>query len=305
MRNQKAQLNQKENQSINKSKKDSRNLKGEVLFSDPEKMQEIVLNEEQKLLCHSDFKQNKNSVRLVLHSDQLSNSSSVKSQKYLARTSESIQLNTPNLSNSISYNSNKNIIDSSVQNYGNQLSVKDNIRHNTLMLAPILEESKIISNRSDDNISTNEVIFNKQRLRASVPIRSTTPHLAPSKLADLEGQIIQIKQNKSWIKDTSYLNTLRFVQSIQFSSASISVMKFNWDNRLLAAGGEDGVLRIWNVLDISEEDDPVSLIKNEPFREYATHNKEIIDISWNSLNSNILLTASKDKTVILWNTNDK
>lgn len=125
----------------------------------------------------------------------------------------------------------------------------------------------------------------------------------PSK-PNFDGHLIQTRSHKKDGAEASYLNNLRYVQSIQFSKLPTWVMKFSEDNRFLATGGKDGVLRIWEVFAPEDDIDHLKLIKDEPFREYTQHTKDIVDISWNTLNKNCVLTASHDKSVILWNIED-
>ena len=85
-------------------------------------------------------------------------------------------------------------------------------------------------------------------------------------------------------------------------------MKFSKDGKYLAAGGQDKVLRVWQVIGSAEErvahekeEDAAGLemdgvytqsagvrlnapvFKNEPVREYAGHTADILDLSWSKV----------------------
>ncbi|CAI2384801.1 unnamed protein product [Moneuplotes crassus] len=123
--------------------------------------------------------------------------------------------------------------------------------------------------------------------------------MAPSKASD--GIIIPTKKSKKTDTSESLLETLRYVQCIQFSKLPTLVMKFSEDFKYLATGGQDCILRIWEVLHPSDFQNHLVLLKSEPFKEFKQHKKSIVDISWHTTNTKFVLSASLDKTVIMWN----
>ncbi|KAI9500335.1 WD40-repeat-containing domain protein, partial [Coemansia spiralis] len=96
---------------------------------------------------------------------------------------------------------------------------------------------------------------------------------------------------------------------------SIWTMEFSACGKYLAAGGHDGVVRIWRIApfallegtDASEEaaavvspgsaDMPV-LLEPVPFRSYVGHTADVLSLSWSK--NGFLLSASMDRTVRLW-----
>ena len=172
---------------------------------------------------------------------------------------------------------------------------KPKAKQNAIMLSSILEESKLASNRSGENlsVSANCSQISKGRLRPSLTDRSYSPNSIDPRKKNFDGQLIPVKYFKNEKKAT-WLNDLRYVQSVQFSTVPTWIMKFSADNRFLATGGQDGILRIWDVLSPDDENDPLVFIKVEPYREYIQHTKDIVDISWNSWNYNWVITASHD-----------
>lgn len=128
----------------NKTKKTSRNIKGEIAYSNPHQIPALEFAEEHKFIS-SDGVQNLTNRRVILLSDQMSNKSSRKSQKYQDSFTDFINKKAPSLSNSIDYSSLNTPSESVNRTIRSQAATRENIRHNTLMLAPIIEESKVIS----------------------------------------------------------------------------------------------------------------------------------------------------------------
>ena len=123
--------------------------------------------------------------------------------------------------------------------------------------------------------------------------------MLPEKEAD--GVLINTKMSKKLENGWSLLGQLRYAQWIQFSKAPTLVMEFSADYRYLATGGQDGVLRIWEILHPNDNDNHLIFLSSEPFKEFQKHTKSIVDISWHTTNTKFVLTASYDKKVILWN----
>ncbi|OEL24448.1 putative WD repeat-containing protein C3H5.08c [Dichanthelium oligosanthes] len=121
-------------------------------------------------------------------------------------------------------------------------------------------------------------------------------------------------------------------QEIRAHKGSIRVMKFSPSGWYLATGGEDCIVRIWQILEVEASpklykgEDPyekmekvqvfktnigkgqnhaLAVIPNKAFRisesplhEFHGHTSDILDMTWSK--SDYLLTSSKDKTVRLW-----
>ncbi|RLM75447.1 WD repeat-containing protein 44-like [Panicum miliaceum] len=121
-------------------------------------------------------------------------------------------------------------------------------------------------------------------------------------------------------------------QEIRAHKGSIRVMKFSPSGWYLASGGEDCVVRIWQIIEVKaspklykgedpyEKVEKVQVFKTNigkgqnhalavipkkafrisetPLREFHGHTSDILDMTWSK--SDYLLTSSKDKTVRLW-----
>ncbi|CAL5027575.1 unnamed protein product [Urochloa decumbens] len=121
-------------------------------------------------------------------------------------------------------------------------------------------------------------------------------------------------------------------QEIRAHKGSIRVMKFSPSGWYLASGGEDCVVRIWQIIEVEaspklykgedpyEKVEKVQVLKTNvgkgqnralavipkkafriseiPLHEFHGHTSDILDMTWSK--SDYLLTSSKDKTVRLW-----
>ncbi|KAG7599863.1 WD40 repeat [Arabidopsis suecica] len=126
---------------------------------------------------------------------------------------------------------------------------------------------------------------------------------------------VKVKTNK---KSHVELSAAYMVQKINGHKGKIWVLKFSPDGKYLATGGEDGVVKIWRITlsdsllaSFMRQQEPISQqealvlfpqkafhIEETPFQELYGHTGDVLDLAWSD--SNLLLSASKDKTVRLW-----
>merc|ERR1719433_149716 len=105
------------------------------------------------------------------------------------------------------------------------------------------------------------------------------------------------------------------VQEFQAHRGMLRVASFNKRGNLLATAGEDMVLKLWTVCGCSldknrwkkersnsseNQGEPAKgiIINQIPYKEYYGHKNDILDLSWSD--HDFIITASMDKTVILW-----
>lgn len=96
------------------------------------------------------------------------------------------------------------------------------------------------------------------------------------------------------------------------AASSTWIAKFSPNDKFLATGGSDGILRVYkiNIMDSDNHNssfagiDPDFQVMDPNCYRYVGHKFDIIDLSWFK-DSKLLLTSSVDKTVILWNVESK
>ena len=125
-----------------------------------------------------------------------------------------------------------------------------------------------------------------------------------------------IKRLSSATVKKSYreLNDLQHLHKISVSELPIWVVKIRQDGKYLATGGQDGILRVYQMLPVYYSERLTATLFNaephqsiKPFKEFEKrHELDILDISWYPKDpyENYLLTAGETK-VIIWNLNDR
>ncbi|ACO63484.1 predicted protein, partial [Micromonas commoda] len=88
---------------------------------------------------------------------------------------------------------------------------------------------------------------------------------------------------------------MRLIQTIHAHEDAVWTMKFSHTGEYLATAGQDRIVRVWA---LDREDGARNILKPEPFREYAGHKGDILDLCWS--HTDWLLSSSMDKTVRLW-----
>ncbi|CAA7048227.1 unnamed protein product [Microthlaspi erraticum] len=125
---------------------------------------------------------------------------------------------------------------------------------------------------------------------------------------------VKVKSNK---KSHVELSAAYKVQEINGHKGKIWSLKFSPDGKFLATGGEDGVVKVWRITlsdslfasfirQESQQEEALVMfpqkafhLEETPLQELCGHTGDVLDLAWSS-DSNLLLSASKDKTVRLW-----
>ncbi|XP_047341046.1 WD repeat-containing protein 44-like [Impatiens glandulifera] len=116
-----------------------------------------------------------------------------------------------------------------------------------------------------------------------------------SKNSSTTGTGIQRVQVHAYKKNRKELSSLLKGQEIQAHDGAILAMKFSHDGKYLATGGEDGVVRIWKVIDDEEDDNVDDESLNHHFDIQQT-DPSCLYLSVNHLSKLVSLDSNKDKT---------
>ena len=127
---------------------------------------------------------------------------------------------------------------------------------------------------------------------------------------------IPIKVHKIPNIKNRYIKTLLEVQNFFIEDSAIWVIKVSHNYEYLATGSKNGSIKIFALLGYNNEEieliynkknfiDYLKLISEKPILELNKHTKDIIDLSWSPFNYDLLLSASLDHYVILWDISKK
>ncbi|XP_065879769.1 uncharacterized WD repeat-containing protein C3H5.08c-like [Euphorbia lathyris] len=184
-----------------------------------------------------------------------------------------------------------------------------------------LEERPIVDSQSEASKTLNE---GKHIIKSWCKFFLPKRKHDPSVVSKSELGAMKVKQKKKMCKE---FTGVYMRQELKAHRGAISSVKFSPDGEYLATGGEDGVVRIWHVTSVDAPHESFPLegnlkegklsfwrkknrrasvmipekifqIEESPIHEFRGHGSDILDLAWS--NSNCLLSASKDKTVRLW-----
>lgn len=178
----------------------------------------------------------------------------------------------------------KGIIISDLRNNTNPPRYLNNLGKNVQAIK-ISHDNNLIISASDNNIEEWDIASNSGKIVASTDGNILSLSLSPdSKLIAVgtrNGEIIIIN------RDNSYSQTSIFKEP----KNQIHAVAFNRKGDLLASGGIQGYLKLWNVAD-----------KKILFN-VKGHNSRIVDIKF-SPNDKLIATSSYDGNILIWNSNN-
>ena len=204
----------------------------------------------------------------------------------------------------------------SIEEISNQLKLKLSLNENTnSLLNEKLEIPKLLNN-TINNIS-NSILNLKQKEPTN------------KSLLFLKSKYYFIKAYTSQgfsQKKINFQNELIELQKFKADSEQIWVASLDKDHNYLATGGKSGVLKIWkmNTLidDNNKYNNPFLFSNNERefktnseiknylnfidetvYKIYCEHSSDIIDISWSKKYSNLLVSVSLDEKAVLYDIN--
>jgi len=172
-----------------------------------------------------------------------------------------------------------------------------------------LSNSKLSSNTKIINELEKEIIYRNLQAK-SKSIKQENLNLNINLLKTYLGPIhVSSKLNN---RKASHFINLFEIQNFQADYQELWCTKLNCNGKYLATGGKSCILKIWELIEydfslqlnknIKPKDllNSIHLIKETAYREYLDHVDDIIDISWSHNNPHILITASLDNYVIVW-----
>lgn len=124
---------------------------------------------------------------------------------------------------------------------------------------------------------------------------------------------IESKNKKS---TNHYIKTLFELQNFYIENCIIRVIKISPDGHYLSAGCENGKIKIYEIMGYNyshyklnyDKDDIkeyLNFINEIPYKTLERHKKDIIDLDWSPFYPNLLLSASLDHFVCLWDLNEE
>ena len=108
-----------------------------------------------------------------------------------------------------------------------------------------------------------------------------------------------------------YIKTLLELQNFYIDNSSVWVIKISPDSRYLAAGCKSGKIKIYEIIgynythfQLKYKKDNImkylNFINESPYKTLEKHKSDIIDLSWSTFYPNLLLSASFDHYICLW-----
>ena len=189
--------------------------------------------------------------------------------------------------------------------------------NNILRKAVIMNAKKRIKNNNDLKNSTECEISNKFNLSINdeqYPINNIKFRIEIDKLNtnDLKRslRVIDVTSKRKDPKK-NFFKTLIELQNFYIDNSPVWVIKLSPNGQFLAGGCKSGKIKIYQVIgynypgfktyyDRNNIFDYLKFISETPYKTLDKHKADIIDISWSPFFPNLLLSASLDHFVYLW-----
>ena len=168
---------------------------------------------------------------------------------------------------------------------------------------------KVLSNVIDEKLINNEIPINNIEFH-NIKIDKISLNYIKKNFRRIDIETKNKKSNKNYIK------TLIELQNFYIENCVIRVIKISPDGHYLAAGCENGKIKIYEIMgynylhyklnyDKENIKEFLNFINEVPFKTLAKHKKDIIDLDWSPFYPNLLLSASLDHFVCLWDITEK
>ena len=168
---------------------------------------------------------------------------------------------------------------------------------------------KVLSNVIDEKLINNEIPINNIEFH-NIKIDKISLNYIKKNFRRIDIETKNKKSNKNYIK------TLIELQNFYIENCVIRVIKISPDGHYLAAGCENGKIKIYEIMgynylhyklkyDKENIKEFLNFINEVPFKTLAKHKKDIIDLDWSPFYPNLLLSASLDHFVCLWDIIEK
>jgi len=184
----------------------------------------------------------------------------------------------------------------------------------------IFNFSNSYSKESKNNFENNSKNFSDKKNSNS--LHSTNSNLKINQIIFENTETINIDYLKANLrtipvksKNTSYYNkhfkTLIELQNFYIEDSSIWIVKFSKDLKYLATGSKNGIIKIFEIINYHYDNFEnvyksneillyLNFLNEKPYKILNEHISDIIDLTWSSKKFNLLLSASVDHYVILW-----
>ncbi len=152
---------------------------------------------------------------------------------------------------------------------------------------------------NEEQLPINNIKFNRIKID-----ELQTIHLKKTlRIIDIESK--RKNQNKNFFK------TLIELQNFYIDNSSIWVIKLSPNGKYLACGCKSGKIKIYEVIDYTYSKfrtvyEPTNIIEylnfisETPYKTLVKHKSDVIDLSWSPFFPNLILSASLDHFVYLW-----
>lgn len=150
---------------------------------------------------------------------------------------------------------------------------------------------------SNSNLKINQVIFENSE---------------PINIDYLKANLRTIPvKSKNTSNNNKHFKTLIELQNFYIEDSSIWIVKFSKDLKYLATGSKNGIIKIFEIINYHYDNFEsvyksneillyLNFLNEKPYKILNEHLSDIIDLTWSSKKFNLLLSASVDHYVILW-----